>query len=397
MPNPDGTLICFESCDPKDIQMALDYWEIAPKDSKESWNEPVESLARRIGVTIPKLLLKIEKARLYNLERRCVECEVHAPEQFDRRSKFVDVVGKYVCQSCIQIRRKVEAESKIECERQVLELKREKLKTICAEERSFHYDDLTYGEIIIVYSLMLASEQACETGVLERISEINFVHSETLADELVGNLCSRGILSVSSLTSPDALYQLGNGEWTYHPSKIVWQFANDEGARSFPTLFTKLGKLIRDGGEYLDYAEAVSALWWSLGLDDALQYLLQSVEKYRFPPYRRGTKTNEALAHALQNFSIPQVRNLIYRCVKDAAALANKQGFSPLHALNTIPGDLIRKVDYAVDQQWNITPFTSGWDQESWLLRMLFDRALGSGLTGFRAVNGSNVALERKQ
>jgi len=58
-----------------------------------------------------------------------------------------------------------------------------------------------------------------------------------------------------------------------------------------------------------------------------------------------GPKTEEAIWHGLEHFSISQVRRGITYVVKNAAALSQHRDFQKRHALNTIPGRLVSYVD----------------------------------------------------
>jgi len=137
------------------------------------------------------------------------------------------------------------------------------------------------------------------------------------------------------------------------------------------------------------YYEAVDELWWKLGYDDALQYLEQEVDNYRLPDVQVGPKTEGAIRHALENFSIPQCRREITNVVKNAAALSQHRDFARRHALNTIPGNLINYVDRAISEGWQISPLLRNWqNEEPVLTTVLFNRVLGTGLPGFKTFSG---------
>jgi hypothetical protein len=53
---------------------------------------------------------------------------------------------------------------------------------------------------------------------------------------------------------------------------------------------------------------------------------------------------------------------------------------------------LISYVDRALSEQWTVYPLLTDWQNEEPLLTtVLFDRALGSGLTGFKSTTGAMV------
>jgi hypothetical protein len=156
---------------------------------------------------------------------------------------------------------------------------------------------------------------------------------------------------------------------------------------------TLMGNVIDEREKNLDYGASVSQCWRLLAYDDAFEHLTREVNIYRLPDVRVGPKTEAAIWHALERFSIPQVRRQITTVVKDAAALSQRRDFVQRHAMNTIPGSLIRNVDRAISENWQIWPVVNNWqNEESVLLTVLFNRVLGTGVPGFKTM--SNSVLE---
>ena len=142
-----------------------------------------------------------------------------------------------------------------------------------------------------------------------------------------------------------------------------------------------LGERLDAREEDPEYYEGIDELWWKLGYDDALQHLEQEVDNYRLPDVQVGLKTEGAIRHALENFSIPQVRREITNVVKNAAALSQHRDFARRHALNTIPGNLISYIDRAISEDWKVSPLLHNWqNEEPVLTTVLFNRVLGTGL-----------------
>ena len=97
----------------------------------------------------------------------------------------------------------------------------------------------------------------------------------------------------------------------------------------------------------------------------------------------------------LGKYSVPQVRNLIWRVVKSAAALSAKREYSAKHALNTIPSNLIRYCDRACAEKWEIKPYLNNWSEdEAVLTTLLFDRVIGTGVTGFSTSTGARFCQQ---
>jgi hypothetical protein len=127
-----------------------------------------------------------------------------------------------------------------------------------------------------------------------------------------------------------------------------------------------------------------------LATDDVKVYLQEQVHEFRLPDYKFGPKTEEAIKHALETYSIPLVPRCILSVVKNAAALSVNRSYDRYRAKNTIPGSLISFVDRALSNNWEVFPRLRNWtEDEPILLTMLFDRVLKTGGSGFKSLHGS--------
>jgi hypothetical protein len=171
--------------------------------------------------------------------------------------------------------------------------------------------------------------------------------------------------------------------FSYYYARVSWQFALPETTGSFSSLFREISEVVDLRDEDDSYHEVVSKIWWQIGFSDAQRHLDKELEKYGLS-IQSGDKLREAFRYALSNFSIPQVRNLIWRVVKNAAAYSAQKGIYKQQAVNTIPNALIKLCDRALANSWIINPFIQKWDEEeSVLTTVLFDRVLESGEVGF--------------
>jgi hypothetical protein len=83
--------------------------------------------------------------------------------------------------------------------------------------------------------------------------------------------------------------------------------------------------------------------------------------------------------------------------VKSAAAYSAQKDVHWRQAVNSIPGSLIRMCDRACANSWEIKPYVQKWDEEECLLTtVLFDRILGTGVTGFETMTGERLKMMRE-
>ncbi|WP_213803744.1 hypothetical protein [Granulicella sp. dw_53] len=371
-------------------QVAIDYWRGHYDGNRWIWDQSVDQVVTSHGVK-RKDITSIVRATSTSFDESisCIKCAAH--KELTSRSDFVAKnYGDYICFECR--RRRAE---EVERERQEQELAIRSAKIAVLEKLSgkdipYDYGSIGYTAAILVYAILLASDHACETGEFGDSANLHLCPTDKLSGELLKQLSDTGILQISRHTPLSAIEIKDEGGWSANPHRIRWKFARDVNGVTFPQLMTRLGAMIDSREEYLSYRQSVKALWWMLAVDDVSRFLLQAVTKYRLPDYRKGAKTEEALRYALEHYSIPQVRRHIQIVTEKAAAYSVTRDVNSRRALNTIPGNLISRVDRALSEQWTIYPLLDDWtNEEPILLTVLFNRVLGTGLPGFKTLSGT--------
>ena len=390
-------MLCFHSNDRDQLRVPLLYWSVS-QDAKK-WENTAQSLADGLGVRVdqlPGVLSTIADA--YDLQIRCADCGT--PRLLTTRSAFQHELGyNFICPECASARRREQQEL---LQAKLSEGNARALRIIqdqCASNEPFSYSTITYFDATLAYAIMLTSETACATGKIGDITELPLCPSDKPLLDITRRLHRSGIIQFSDDTPLEAIAPPQEsdkeGVFRYYPLEIDWQLAEDIDGRSFPAVFRDLGETINTQDLNTDYEEAISNLWWMLAVDEINRYLNEQVDSYCLPAPTVGDKTLESIRYALGIYSIPQVRNLVWSVVKNAAALSKKREYSSKHALNTIPGNLIRYCDRARAENWEVRPYLRNWSEdEAVLITLLFDRVLGTGVAGFSTSTGARFCLE---
>jgi len=382
-------LLCVHSQDSDEIEMAVQYW--TRNEDGSSWGAAVREIAERFGIEAHELPAVVRRiAQAYDLQIRCIDC--NAPRIVESRSALSGVTGgNYICEECRSARAEIQATQV----RIRTALRREQfisiIRRVSSPDGCFDYSEIDYFDAVLSYAIMLASDTSCASGRVGDPRQLSMCSSDILTGKLLSDLFNDSILIFCEDTPLEAAHEstFETGKLCYYPLSVNWQFAADEGDRTFSQVFRQLAAVIDARADDPTSNPAINRLWWTLALDDARNYLREQTHLHCLPTREPGEKTEEALRYALQRFSIPQVRNLIWRVTKDAAALSTRRDFHRMHALNTIPGALIRICDRALSDGWTINPYCKKWDQEEPLLTtLLFDRILQIGIAGFKSMNG---------
>jgi hypothetical protein len=383
-------LLQFMKEDELSVKFASEYWE---RDNDGAWVHTVKNISERWQYPvhqIPSLVKGIAIA--FHPEVHCAICK--NPMEIVSRADYKAALERYrpTCSRCVE---SAETRQNNEAAERAKDIK-EARNRIWLEQTSRHkrydYSGLHYAEAILAFSLYLGSEVNEETGEFRLPESPSLGPSKEILWNTLSKLHDAEILEFGKNTPLNA-FDPGttSSTFSYYYARVSWQFALPETTGSFSSLFREISEVIDLREEDESYDEAVSEIWWQIGLSDAQRHLDQELEKYGLS-IQPGDKLREAFRYALSNFSIPQVRNLIWRVVKNAAAYSAQKGIYRQQAVNTVPNALVRLCDRALANSWIINPFTQKWDEEECVLTtVLFDRVLGSGEVGFRFLTGKLV------
>ena len=391
-PMPQRILLCFLTSDPAEVNLALEYWAV---DSEGRWLTTVQAISERLGKPKHKITESIRGTVIaYDMRVRCSSCR--GPRALNSRTDM-SRAGWYnpsgLCNDCRARREQEQRDADGRKQRAAQERSAKIVETNAGRETAFDYDSISYLDAILAYVVMLYSDSAVTCGLVGNPAQLALC-SDSLLSDLLGRLFRNGILTIGADTPLDAIQPDIEGKldrFSYYPLKVKWQFAQSESGESFSEIFRQLGFTVDMRAEHPEYVEAVSELWWMTALDSSVQYLREELDKYHgLSDFSVGEKMNEALTYALNRFSIPRLRYLLYRIAKNTAALSSRRDFNRRHALNTIPGNLIRDCDRALADRWDVKPFCFKWDQEEpRLVTILFDRVLTTGIEGFKVTTGT--------
>jgi len=389
-------LLCIRSASQEYIQMAFDYWAGSLKDGDWVWAEPVREIALRYGLKDSALLQKVrEAATAFDLSTRCSSANDNMPHALSCRGEFRTTPAKdFVCEECWEQLREKRFQEEQERAKVLHWKKKAFLASLVARSTTTDYALIGYADAVVVYSIMLASNLACESGRLEG-NAFRLCPSDAMNESLATELFAKGILAVGDDSPLDCIEVLERGIWKYEVSMINWRLAEDSRGLFFSEVFQLVGEVIDQRKCHPQFDDFVRAFWWKIAVDDALNFLITEIRNFRFPEYQCGQKTERAVRYALEFYSIPQVRNLIRQAVGYAAQLSVSRHHYGQHPFIAIPGLIIGKVDRAQSSDWNIYPVLSRWEDEPLLTRVFFDRVLRTGLQGFRETCGKDLPIDK--
>jgi hypothetical protein len=257
-----------------------------------------------------------------------------------------------------------------------------------------NYKHLEYSDVIRAFAIFTSSESDDEGNL--RFADVPVFSAKRGAlQAAIKTLYDNGVLLIGKGTPLNA-FEPGESveSFSYYPARIIWRFATpDESHNS--SVGRELARCVDNPQSNYEYWNAVAEIWWEEGYAEALRYLNEQLEKYGLHA-NEGDALKEAINHALADFSIPKLRNLLWKLAKDIGAFSAERGISRPHAVNAVPGKLTRMVDRYLANDWDVTPYALRWDdEESLLVTTLFDRVLGTGVAGFKSMSGKRIQENR--
>jgi hypothetical protein len=393
---PEQFLICFNTSDPKVVHGALAYWELTEDGL---WTYPVKAIAAYWGLEVWETSAKIQEcAPAYIPGLRCSECL--EPSMATSRTALVENLKRssFRCLTCIRAEQDARAHALKAQQSEKLVRKQadeQEQKKIWERETSpsepFAYWSLSLADTVRAFALYNCA-RVDNNFEITQLQVPPLMPDELGVAALLKRLRNLRVLEFGRKT-PVTAFESGEkpGTFSYYPTQVTWRFARAADELASKDLGQVLGEYIDQTTNPVDLWTGVSELWWEIGRAECRRYFDEKLNEYSLYA-NEGNALDGAINHALLHFSIPQVRNLIWRVAKDTAAYSARVDVFRPQAINSIPGALTRKVDRAIVDGWEIKPFFLKWEEEECALTTsLFDRALGSGKQGYGNLSGKLI------
>ncbi|PLV58576.1 hypothetical protein [Brachyspira pilosicoli] len=133
----------------------------------------------------------------------------------------------------------------------------------------------------------------------------------------------------------------------------------------------------------LDNVDEAYNLWIEIAINECIEYLMYRIDKVKFK-FNPAKKTYSLFKLLLNNFSVSQIYNIIYRSVASASQDYLERGISKEHAANCIIGACERYANKALMKGWNIESYGRNYDlRQSEISEFFFNKVIKIGDLGF--------------
>lgn len=321
--------------DPKEIELIERYWAV---DESGQYLEKVSALGGVIemapGVTLASFIR--QRCKAFDENQVCPECAELIEIRSRSEAKKVPQRRAKLCTLCQEdqdaIVLKAEKAKAAELERQLTEYVRQQ------STRTVDYSEIPDNQVLLLLAL--------DRAITPRLTNGGFTVGDCrglaprYAGDFVQQLREAGLfLEDPTKARPGTYYWEGDEIWVLR-DQVLYRLAPDAASRSADEIIRSLSDRV-----YTD-AEGLFNLWLDYSVADVMRYLGTQCELYHHD--LSGQELEEiksTMRSALETYSVAQLWSVVWKVVRDAASLANREYYNRPKAAATIPGKIRRNLE----------------------------------------------------
>ncbi|KAF6692925.1 hypothetical protein HFD98_10510 [Pseudomonas sp. EKM23D] len=321
--------------DPKEIELIKRYWAV---DESGQYLEKVSALGGIIemaqGVTLASFIR--QRCNAFDENQVCTSCAKLIEIKNRSEAKKVPARSTKLCTPCQNdqdaIAFEAEKAKAAELERQLIEYARKQ------SSRTVDYSEIPDNQVLLLLALNRA--------ITPRLTNGGFTLGDCrgLAPRYVGDfvmqLREAGlILDDPSKARPGTYYWEGDEIWMLR-DQVVYRLVPDAASRSADEVIRSLLDRVYTN------AEGLFNLWLDYSVADVMRYLANQCDLYHHD--LSGQELEEiksTMRSALETYSVSQLWSVVWKVVRDAASLANREYYNRPKAAATIPGKIRRNLE----------------------------------------------------
>lgn len=375
----------FLTSDKQLIELCSQYWSC---NDDLIFAYKVTDLAKKFGTNTRNLKEIVNTySKAHSSEIICVDCG--SKYIFKSRSEFQQrfhlKTPKWQCTDC-------KAKEEHENKRKQTQLDEEKRQTIrerydLSNREAISLEDISFENAVCFLSAVRIGATENLAAVLPfQLAKGRFAPTEEMHYAIVKQLYHDGLLYVHPESSPEAFIFTDGIPNQFYLDAVMWGLPISETSLDPRELINEL-EIIFLNMDWPDhwYEERIP-FWRKLALQECLQYLYFTLEQHGFS-FQPGEKTQLVFNNLLEDHSVAQAYNFIWRAAKDAAAFYVREKVSKQHAANTVIGSIQRYVERARAEGWETKPYRRDFRcPESMVSHTLYNTVLHIGDEGFSGV-----------
>lgn len=321
--------------DPKEIELIERYWAV---DESGQYLEKVSALEGIVemaqGVTLASFIR--QRCNAFDENQVCPECAGLVEIKSRSQAKKVLQPSIKLCTLCQKDQDAIALEAQkakaAELERQLTEYARSQ------SARTVDYSAIADRHVLLLLAL--------DRAVAPRLTSGGFTIGDCrgLAPRYVGDFMQQLreaglVLDDPSKARPGTYYWEGDDIWMLR-DQVVYRLAPDaESRRADEVIRSLLDRVYTD-------AEGLFSLWLDYSVADVMRYLDAQCQLYNHELSEQELEEiKSTMRSALKTYSVSQLWSVVWKVVRDAASLANREYYNRWKAAATIPGKIRRNLE----------------------------------------------------
>lgn len=376
--------LIFLTSDDEINNLCESYWLI---NSDLEFKFKTTELVKTYNISTNKITKNVrESSNAESTEIVCQNCDSHyfytSRSDLQEKQRSLEwYVNNWTCNICVA--------KKKEEERQEIEKKKEQLRKIIKENYAdkqivLNLDKITLEESVYLLSFIrfCGNEELTYASPLESTTFHDRLSPQSDFDyDILIHLYRNNIIRVHPDSPLEAF--IGEGAEQFYPKKVFWLLPISQNSGDTQGLIMELEEVFRTEKFPQNWINEKLILWKKIALNECLEYLANSLTEHNLT-LSPGEKTIGVLNSSLENFSVGQIYNLIWRAAKDAAAFLVRTGTFKKHAANTVVGKIQGYGERAVAEKWDIKAYRRPYNcPQSIISQVFFNTVLKIGEMGF--------------
>lgn len=356
--------------DPNYSAICREYWKI--NDDGE-FSKKISEIAKNFGKAATDInkIVK-EYCKLFSKDIFCELCE--EPYPFEGRTDYSSKAfrGKWTCLDCKSHIAAIELETKYNRIIRDAEAALNNPIDLC---------EMSARQLISLAALSRfgADESLSYIQAFDSIRNNELTPSAEYSIALIKELYSSKLLIVSQESDLDEITLDEIGGYSFYINKVEFLFPHTNST----DFIMAIEEVLLLPSFVIEHQVELQLFAQEIALQECLAYLERVLSEHQLQ-YSPGEKTFLVLNKGLENYSVAQMCNFIWRAAKDAAAFYVRNKVSKDHAAKTVVGSIERQIERALANEWNVTAYRRNYNYpQSVLSRTLYSTVLKTDDGGF--------------
>ncbi|HCW4112740.1 TPA: hypothetical protein OXL58_002169 [Acinetobacter baumannii] len=285
--------------------------------------------------------------------------------------------------TCLKCREKVKLEE-LEKKRQQESLNNKKIAYLEQLQKipSISEEELSLTDKIYLASLL----RECLHEDAEYIEEVNQKGTAItpyleFTSELLQHLLSRRLIIPYLINDLDQFQEEEDGSITYFIYYIKYKINIQSKDGNYQMMLHRL--MYPRSDEFLEDSTFCYEFWKKIAFYESIQYLMFKMESVRYD-FSPGTKTYTVFQNLVNNFSVGQIYNIIYRAIANSTEQYQSGKITKIHAQNMVISSCEGQGERAIANNWDLKNYARVKElPQSQISKIFFDSILQISYLGF--------------